>query len=214
MHLNRLIKITGIVCFVAVAAAAGLSAGQPPKANPAAPLPPVKSKPDRLYRALLGKEWQTSGELATLSRDGDWKPSAVDIAKAVEMLPVVDIMNQVGLLQLLRQEPQKTARWTDSLVDQIVSDNPANMLYPLYLMLLEQSAPFSPCGTIDPSLAKLWSAGDPCVTHMWARIASKANIGDWQTDFRNWKTRVEQAEQDAKAVIAELEERALKTSPK
>jgi len=211
MHYARFFKVFVIGAFILAAFAAAVGARQKTSEVQEAG---AKRNFDRLYLILSSQVPDMEGELTRLSSDVDWKPSNIDVAKAIQELPNFDQNAQALLLILLTRDPQKSLRWSDLLVDRIVRDNPTDNIFHMYIELLSRVSQFKLCGITHPCLARLWKASDLRVTAVWAEIAAEQNIGDWRTDFRDWKSRLSKADQERfSRVIARVEKIAAQREP-
>lgn len=214
MKHRALFKAAGLAGALTLAGAAGLSSGQPAKAIPAAQQPQAEAKLDRLYAVLSENVQDLDDGLGGLFADTEWKPSSIDVAKAFEALPTLNSGRQTMVVMLLARHPQKCLRWVDVLVDQIVRDNPTDNSFYMHLDLIERIVRADPDGRTKPCLARLWTAADIRVTQAWAQMTSERNIGNWQTEFREWKARLPEADlEKSKQIISEIENRAAKVKP-
>lgn len=210
MRQTKSFKIFVIGAFIMAACAAAV--GDRQKSSEVQE-PRAKRNVDELY-SILSSQIPEKSEITRLFSDVKWKPSDVDVAKAIQDLPSFDQDSQALLLILLSRDPQKSLRWSDVLVDRIVRDNPTDDIYPMYIQLLSLASEFKLCGRLHPCLARLWKAADLRVTELWAEIAAERNIGDWRTDFRDWKARLSKADQERFGrVIAEVEALAARKDP-
>ena len=217
MKHSGLFKAAGLAGALTLAGAAGLSAGQPAKAIPGVQQPQAEAKVDRLYTVLSENAQDLDDGLGGLFADTEWKPSSIDVAKVFEALPTLNAGRQTMVVMLLTRHPQKCVRWVDVLVDQIVRDNPtdnSHMFY-MHLHLIERIARADPDGRTHSCLKRLWTAADLRATQAWAQMTSELNIGDWRTEFREWKTRLSEADlEKSKEIILQIEAQEAKAKPK